>query len=308
MNADTAPPVRRHRLFSPQRILTIAGGTFTQLVRMKVFFFMLFFGAAIIASGFVFADLKTEQELKTMKDVGFAGMSLFSMIFAIAGTALLLPKDIEDRTLYTILCKPVPRLEYLIGKLAGVVALIFISLVFMDLIFSAVLYLKEKAVAQTLIENLEFRRSLSPEEREAAEADLYALTSRQGLTWNLQAGVLAVFLKSTVLAVVSLLMSTVASSTLFTIMSSLAVMIIGHAQGMARTYLLHESGGGPVAKFASGVISLLFPDFSSFDIVDKVVIGVDVPGMALWQMSGLTAVYLTLYMMAAWIVFSGKEL
>jgi ABC-type Na+ efflux pump permease subunit len=308
MNSVSVPPARRHRLFSPQRILTIAGGTFTQLVRMKVFFFLLIFGAAIIGSGFVFADLKTEQELKTMKDVGFAGMSLFSMIFAIAGTALLLPKDVEDRTLYTILCKPVPRLEYLIGKLAGVVALIFISLLFMDLLFSSVLYLKEKALTATLIENLEFRRSLSPEEREAAAADLQELTSRQGLTWNLQAGVLAVFLKSTVLAVVSLLMSTLASSTLFTIMSSLALMVIGHAQGMARDYLLHESGGGPVAKLISGVIALLFPDFSSFDIVDKVVIGVQVPALAMWQMGGLTAVYLTLYLMAAWVVFSGKEL
>ncbi len=300
--------VRRHRYFSFQRVLTIAGGTFTQLVRMKVFLFMLFFAAAIIASGFAFANLKTEQELKTMKDIGFAGMSFFCMIFAIAGTALLLPKDVEDRTLYTILCKPVPRLEYLMGKLAGVVILIFISLVCMDVLFSAVLHLKEKAVTADLVENLDFRRTLSPSEREVAEREIYERTSVQGLTWNLQAGVAAIFLKSVVLAIVALLMSTLASSTLFTIMASLAVMVIGHAQSMAREYLLAENAAGAVAWFIAGAVALLFPDFKSFDIVDAVVTGVSVPAAALWQMGGLTAVYVTLYMLAAWVIFAGKEL
>ena len=140
---DTAPAATRHRRFSAARVLTIAGGTFTQLVRMKVFAFMAIFAVVVIGSSFVFADLKTEQELKMLKDVSLAAMSLFAMIFAIAGTALLIPKDVEDRTLYTILCKPVPRIEYLIGKLGGVVMLIFISLLCMDVLFCGVLHLKE---------------------------------------------------------------------------------------------------------------------------------------------------------------------
>ena len=304
----TTSPVRRHRFFSLQRVLTIAGGTFTQLVRMKVFLFMLFFAAAIIASGFVFSKLETEHELKAMKDIGFAGMSFFGMIFAIAGTALLLPKDIEDRTLYTILCKPVPRLEYLLGKLAGVIFLIFISLVLMDVLFSTVLYFKEQAVTADLVENLEFRRSLSPSEKEAATREIYERTHLQGVTWNLQSGVAAIFLKSVVLAVVSLLMSTLASSTLFTIMASLAVMIIGHAQSMSREAFIGDGAGGAVPRLIAGTIALLFPDFKSFDVIDAVVTGVTVPAAALWQMGGLTAIYLTIYMMAAWVIFAGKEL
>jgi ABC-type Na+ efflux pump permease subunit len=308
--AVPAPPaVRRHRAFSLQRVLTIAGGTLTQMVRMKVFLFMLIFAAAIIASGFIFANLRTEQELKTMKDIGFAGMSFFCMVFAIAGTALLLPRDIEDRTLYTILCKPVPRLEYLIGKAAGVILLIGISLLFMDVLFSTVLYFKEKAVAADLVDSLGFRRiPLTADERAIAEQEILQRTGAQGLTWNLQAGVLAIFLKSIVLTIVSLLMSTLASSTLFTIMSSLAVMVIGHAQSMAREFLLGEQGVGPAAKLVAGAIALIFPDFKSFDIVDAVVTGTAVPLTALGQMTGLTAVYAVLYMMAAWIIFAGKEL
>ena len=307
MTETAAAPVRRHRLFSPGRVLTIAGGTFTQLVRMKVFSFMAIFAVVVIGASFAFADLKTEQELKMLKDLSFAAMALFSTLFAIAGTALLIPRDVEDRTLYTILCKPVPRLEYLLGKLTGVIWLIFISLICMDVLFCTVLHFKEKAVVAQHMENLHYMPG-SQEDKEKALAELIELSQKQGLTWNLQAAVLSILLKSVVLAAVALLMSTAASSTMFTIMASLAVMVIGHAQSMAREYLLGEHAGEILPRLISGAVALVFPDFKSFDIMDPVVRGDPVYLSEIGQMAGLTAVYLTLYMLAAWILFSDKEL
>ena len=64
-----------------------------------------------------------------LKDVSLGAMSIFTWLLAVLATAMLLPKDIEDRTLYTILAKPVPRFEYLLGKLLGVLALLFVALV-----------------------------------------------------------------------------------------------------------------------------------------------------------------------------------
>lgn len=306
--AATTAPVRRHRWFSPGRVLTIAGGTFTQLVRMKVFSFMAIFALLVIGSSFAFADLKSEQELKMLKDVSLAAMSLFSALFAIAGTALLIPRDIEDRTLYTILCKPVPRLEYLLGKLCGVVWLLLISLVCMNALFCTVLHFKQKAIIDRQIVLVEHRRFTSPEEREKAIMEIIDLSEKQGLRWNLQAAVVSIFLKSVVLAVVALLMSTAASSTLFTIMSSLAIMIIGHAQSMARDYILGEHAREVFPRIISGAVALIFPDFKAFDVVDAVVLGDDIPFSALAQMTGLTGIYLTLYLLAAWVIFSDREL
>lgn len=306
--SDPPAAVRRHRWFSLSRVLTIAGGTFTQLVRMKVFSFMAIFALVVIGASFAFANLQSEQELKMLKDASFFAMSMFSTIFAIAGTALLIPRDVEDRTLYTILCKPVPRLEYLIGKLYGVVWLLFISLVCMDVLFCTVLHLKEKAIVAEQIENLEYRRFHSQEDKEKAVADIIDLSSRQGLRWNLQAAVVSILLKAVVLAAVALLMSTLASSTLFTIMASLAIMIIGHAQNMAREYLLQDHAHEVLPRLVSGAVALLFPDFNVFDTVDRAVSGADIPLAAIFQMGGLTAVYLTLYMLAAWVIFSDKEL
>ena len=49
-------------------------------------------------------------------------MSIFTSILAIVVTARMLPQDVDDRTVYTILAKPVPRFEYIVGKLLGVLA------------------------------------------------------------------------------------------------------------------------------------------------------------------------------------------
>ena len=134
------------KIFSPSRVMAIAMNTFTQLVRMKVFYFLLIFSVLIIGANLLFLNFTFEQELKILQDVSFGAMTLFASIFSIVGTALLIPKDIEDRTLYTILTKPVPRFEYLIGKLLGILLLVAVSLVLMSILFFAVLYVRQYGI------------------------------------------------------------------------------------------------------------------------------------------------------------------
>src|SRR5438552_16787096 len=88
-----------------------------------------------------------QQEFQILKDISLGAMSIFTSLLAIVATARLIPQDIEDRTIYTILAKPVPRFEYVIGKLAGVLLLLAISTVVMTAMFLAVLYSR----VQTLV-------------------------------------------------------------------------------------------------------------------------------------------------------------
>lgn len=305
---ETVAPIRRHRSFSFGRVWTIATGTLTQLVRMKVFAFMAIFAVVLIGASFAFADLKTEQELKMLKDVSFAAIQLFCMLFAIAGTAMLIPRDVEDRTLYTILCKPVSRLEYLLGKLTGMVLVLVISLGAMDLLFTGVLHLKQRTVVEQNVAELEYRAFRSQEEREKAVAEIIEVATQQGASWNLQAGMVAILAKSIVLTAVTLLVSTFATSTLFTIMVSLALMVIGHAQGLAREVLLDEVDGAVVPRLVAGGVAVLFPDFKTFDVLDAVITGTVVPGVEVLKMGGLCGIYCVLYMLAAWVLFADKEL
>jgi len=291
-----------YRAFSPARIWTLATATVTQLLRMKILFFLLAFSVLVVAAGFAFPVLNPEQQLKLLKDVSFGALQVFSLVIAIVATALLLPRDLEDRTLYTILSKPVPRHEYLLGKLLGVLLLIGAGLLLMDLAFSAVLWLREKLLLAQIIQALEAK---TPE----AVAQLEAIVSKHGLTWSLHLGVLAVFWKAAVVAALALMISCFASSTLFTVVVTFCIVIIGHGQGLIREYFLQ--GGTlaePVKKLLSALLAIVTPDLGVFDVVDNVINGEAVGLGAALAMSGAALLYLTGYAVVSHLLFVEKEL
>ena len=117
---------------TPARIAAVAGVTFTQLVRMRLFLVLAVFGIGFLALQFLpypgqlGVEFRGVQQLQLIKDIALGCMQLFGLIFCVGATALLIPRDTEDRILYTILCKPVPRFDYLAGKAVGVLALLLV--------------------------------------------------------------------------------------------------------------------------------------------------------------------------------------
>lgn len=291
------------KVFSLSRVLAIALNTFTQLVRMKVFYFLLIFSVLIIGANLLFLNFTFEQELKILQDVSFGAMTLFASIFSIVGTALLIPKDIEDRTLYTILTKPVPRFEYLIGKLLGILFLVAVSLVLMSILFFAVLYMRQHGILAE--ETNQFRGQPTPEQLSSLKETIFS----QGLRLELINGVIAVFLKASVAAAIALVVSTFASSTLFTIIVSLVIYFIGHAQSMALDYYFPEGGmHGALQRFIAGIVAIIFPNLQMFNVVDGIVSGQSVPVNVMFRLTGLTGFYLCIYSFVSWILFAKKEL
>ena len=110
--------------------------TVTQLVRMKILAFLVIFCLLAVGAGFAFSVINPEQQLNLLKSVTLGALQIFSIVIGVVSTALLIPKDMEDRTLYTILSKPVPRFDYLLGKLLGVLLLIGGGLIVMDAVLS----------------------------------------------------------------------------------------------------------------------------------------------------------------------------
>src|SRR5262249_38708193 len=143
MNAVPAPT--RHVKFSPARVSAIATNTLLELVRLKVFYFLLFFALILIGISFFTSRLTFQEQHQSLKAASIGAMSIFTWLLAVLATSMLIPNDIEDRTLYTILAKPVPRFEYLLGKFLGILLLLFIALSLMTAAFFVVLYLGEKA-------------------------------------------------------------------------------------------------------------------------------------------------------------------
>ncbi|TLD71428.1 hypothetical protein FEM03_07835 [Phragmitibacter flavus] len=292
-----------HRNFSPARIWALATSTVTQLLRMKILVFLAVFSLIVVATGFAFPTMSPEQQLKLLKDVSLGALQLFSIVIAIAATALLLPRDLEDRTLYTILSKPVPRYEYLIGKLLGVILLLAGGLLVMDIIFSGVVWLKQNLIISSQIAALRAEQNDTPENIAA----ITAITSQYGLSWSLHAGVFSIFLKSAVIAALSLLISCFASSTLFTIVVSLGFTIAGHGQQLMRDWFL-SSLSGFWEKSISLVLTLICPDLGLFDLVEAAIRGDIIPLNVLANVTGIALLYIIGYTAVAHLFFVDKEL
>src|SRR4051812_24520213 len=292
------PAATPHRAFSLGRIGALASNTILELVRLKIFYILLLFAFGLILFSLVLLRQTFQEQFQILKDASLGTMSIFTWLLAVLATAMLLPKDIEDRTLYTILAKPVPRIEYLLGKLLGVMALIFIATVLMSAMFAAVLYFWESVVLR------ETAASTAPEDREHALAAVRAAAFNA----NLIPGILVIYVKAIVCATITLLLSTFSSSWIFTIFLSTMVTLIGYVQATARAYWLGENATNVAAKVFAVIVALIFPDLQVFTLVDDIAVGTAIPTLLFVKAFGLGATYVVVYFFVAYLSFSMREL
>ena len=289
-----------------RRIGVIALHTFTQLVRMKVFYFLAVFAVIALASNFF--DLPQHETpesigvnvLRSIKSWSLGAMTLFSVVLSVVATALLLPKDVEDRTLYTILAKPVPRFDYLAGKLSGVLLLVFVSLALMDVLMTAVLHIRTGIVIEQQAA-MAAAQGWPPEVIDSLQAEAAA----QGPGWSLQGAVIAIFIRSAIIASLALLISTFSTSTLFTTIVSFLIYFIGHFQADALDAFLRTDSLWQ--KLVTGAVSLVLPNFQLFNVIDAVIEGRVLPLASLAKLSALGLFYSAFYTVSSWFIFSDKE-
>lgn len=295
----------------PGRIWTLATHTFTQLVRMKMFYFLAPFAILPIAANFFDIQQLEGPEsvgvsaLRSIKNWALGPMFLFAIVLSVVATALLIPRDVEDRTLYTILVKPVPRIDYLLGKLLGVMGLLFVTLLVMDVLMVVVLQVRTQMVVS---EQMAMAQAMgyTPEATESLRQDTLAM----GPSWELQGAVLAIYLKAVVMASFAMLVSTFSTSTLFTTVVSFLVFFIGHFQADARDFYLQtgEAGQTLLSKGVALAFTLLVPDFQLFNVVDALVEQQAMPLLVLAKLIGVATYYTLFFALAAWWVFSDKEI
>ena len=300
MSSETGA-VARHRAFSFSRVYAITINTLTELTRLKVFYFLLIFALLLIGSSIFMAQLTFQQEFQILKDVSLGAMSIFTSLLAIVATARLIPQDIEDRTVYTILAKPVPRFEYLLGKIAGVLLLLAISTLIMSAVFLAVLYTREQTVLHETV------RQMSKAPREQVDDALRAVRS-SALNIDLFPGIIVIYLKACLLAALTLFVSTFATTSIFTIVVMTFIYFIGHLQATAREYWLQEHSSGWITHVFLAIVALLFPDLQAFNLVDDIVAGTAISLGVCLKTALLGAFYTTIYTLLAVFVFYGKEL
>jgi ABC-type Na+ efflux pump permease subunit len=289
---------KRHRLFSLQRVGALAHNTLLELIRLKVFYFLLLFAFLVIGSSIFTVKFSFQNPIQILKDVGLGAMSIFSWLLGLLCTANLIPKDLEDRTLYTILAKPVPRFEYILGKLLGVFGMLTIAVGLMSVLFAGVLALREQQELAELVVN-------TPKDQLAAAVAEMRASAFQA---NLLPGVALILIKAFLCATFTLLLSTFASSSVFTMLTSAVIYLIGHVQGIAREAWLAKGDASPLLKVLSAAVALVFPDLQLFNVVDEIAVGTHLPATLFWQVAGFGVLYTLAYFLLAQVVFATREL
>ena len=291
----------RHAGFSLRRIGAISSVTLTELTRLKVFYFVLLFALLLIGSSAFLARFTFQQEFQVLKDISLGAISIFTSLLAIAAAARLLPQDIEDRTIDTILARPVPRIEYVTGKLGGVLILLAISTALMSVLFLAALYFREQSALSEVMQQM---AGLPQEQSVDAQNAIRSATFNA----NLLPGIAIIYLKACLLAALTLFISTFATSNIFTVVVTVFVYFIGHLQATAREYWLQEQGGGWLSRLFLALVALVFPDLQLFNLADEVASGAAIPLPLFAKTAALGCFYTLLYLLLAAAVFNGREL
>ena len=113
----------------------IAFNTFRESLRDKILYNLLFFAGLLIGLSVMLADLTITEHHKMIADMGLGAINLVGVVIAIFVGISLVNKEIERRTVYTIMARPISRASFILGKYTGLTLTLFINIMIMMAIF-----------------------------------------------------------------------------------------------------------------------------------------------------------------------------
>ncbi|MFN8670480.1 MAG: ABC transporter permease [Candidatus Sericytochromatia bacterium] len=121
-------------------ILSIAKNTFKEAIRDKILYIIILFSIFMIASSVLLSNLSIGQNQKMIVDIGLATINLFGVLITLFVGTSLLNKEIEKKTIYLLLTKPLRRSDFILGKHLGLSYTLFIITSIMSLCFYGILF------------------------------------------------------------------------------------------------------------------------------------------------------------------------
>jgi len=219
--------------------MVLAQNTFREAVRDKMLVACLAFGAITLGGAVCLAPLTLGEQGRIISDMGLASISLFSIvILVLVGTGLIY-KEIERRTITTILTHPVHRYEFVLGKFVGLVTMLLVCLAALS-----VLYLGVVAVFG------------------------------DGIGFNHLAALFLTALEIIMATAVALFFATVASPILSAVFT-VCVFILGYLSDDLRSLAL--SSGSAAVQLAAKTVYAVLPAFHHFHVRNHLLSGVPVP-------------------------------
>lgn len=255
------------------RVAIVASNTFREAVRDRVLYSLVFFALLMIAAAIVVGQISLGIERIVIISLGLSAISIIGLMIAVFMGVGLVSKEIDKRTLYALLSKPVRRWQFLVGKFAGLVLTLTVNTVAMS--------------AGLLIALVYVKHSL-----ERSDASVFV-------------AVYLILLKLAIIVALALLFSCY-TTPLLSILYTLGLYVAGLFVNDMR----NVSGGHlhPVLKTFLTWISYLLPNFENFNVMGAVAHGRGVPGILVLQNTVYTILYCTIVLVVASVVFSRRNL
>ena len=288
-------------------IWSIAKTTIGDVMRKKILQIFLIVAIGLIVISLSFSQtlsFSTRQgsstDLMLMKSFGFGLMAIAGMFISLVIGVSLIPQEIERRTIYTILSKPVNRYEFIIGKYLGAIITLAINIGLMGLVFIAVVTLKAMGAEAPAV---------------SADAGAIAGAGMQHIgifDINMVWGVVLIYLQFVVLTSVVLLFSTFFAPTVNFFMGA-GVYMLGSITPMTKT--LADRGSEAMNPIIKGIYSLassgyVIPDFDKFNVTNALLhpdAHITNLGFYTFQVGLVGVLYALVMMTLAVIVFWKKE-
>jgi len=260
----------------------IAVNVFRESVRDKVLYNLVVFAVLLISMSYLIGELTAGQDLKIIKDLGLASISIFGLAIAVFIGIGLVWKEVERRSIYTLLSKPMRRQEFLLGKYCGLVLTLVINVAVMTAAYYAV---------------LAYMQAISP-------PNLRASWPAPATDPALLKAIALIMLELMLVTAIAVLFSTF-SSPFLSAMLTAGVWVIGHFNQDLRDY--GATIPSPLAAAIARGVYYVVPNFSAFDIKLQVVHAQAVP----FSYVGLTALYgftyIAFVLVGAVIIFSRRD-
>jgi ABC-type transport system involved in multi-copper enzyme maturation permease subunit len=220
------------------KIRAIALNTFKEAIRDRILYLLLFFAAVSLAFSRLLAVLTVGDRVKIIKDVGLASISVFGVLMAILIGTGLVYKEIDKKTITTLLAKPIRRWQFLLGKFFGLALTLLIMILAMGVIFQVIVFLHTG--------KLEGRLLLA---------------------------ILFIYLELVLITAVAILFSCF-STPILSSLFSLSFYLIGHLSWGLETLIQKTRSGA--ARAAIRGLSAILPDLENFNFKTEVVHGLAV--------------------------------
>ena len=247
----------------------IAVNAFRESLRDKILYHLVLFAGLLIGLSVLLADLSITEHHKVIADMGLAAINLIGVIIAIFVGISLVNKEIERRTIYTIMARPISRTFFIMGKYLGLALTLFVNLAIMMAVFLLTLWLYHVPVERSLFQAVEL-----------------------------------IFVEILVVTAIALFFSTFTSTTLSAIFT-LGLYVIGHLTADLRSMVANSESG--TMKAVVDLLYYLCPNLEMLNIKGQAAVGIVVAQESLMLASLYGLLYAGLLLAGACLVFQQRD-